>query len=143
MNKYVLSVALSLLAMLVSNGGTFAQSSTYLILQKAESSMGFYTPAGQYLASVPVGKHPHEFVISTDGRYAYTTDNGSMLLETPGQGGNTISIVDLVSRKKAGEISLGEFRRPHGIDLDRKTGRLAISCELPDRLLIVDPASRK
>jgi DNA-binding beta-propeller fold protein YncE len=42
-----------------------------------------------------VGKHPHEFVVSTDGRYAYTTDNGSMLLETPGQGGNTISIVDL------------------------------------------------
>lgn len=143
MNKRVLSVVPSLLAMLISTAGTFAQSSTYLILQKAESSMGFYTPAGQHLASVPVGKHPHEFVISTDGRYAYTTDNGSMLLETPGQGGNTISIVDLASRKKAGEISLGEFRRPHGIDLDPKTGRLAISCELPDRLLIVDPASRK
>lgn len=143
MNKHVLSVVLSLLAMMLSTAVTFAQSSTYLILQKAESSMGFYTPAGQHLASVPVGKHPHEFVISIDGRYAYTTDNGSMLLETPGQGGNTISIVDLASRKKAGEISLGEFRRPHGIDLDRKTGRLAISCELPDRLLIVDPASRK
>jgi DNA-binding beta-propeller fold protein YncE len=143
MNKFTLSLALAVLAMLASNRETSAQNSTYLILQKAESSMGFYTPAGQHLASVPVGKHPHEFVISTDGRYAYTTDNGSMLLETPGQGGNTISIVDLVSRKKTGEIPLGEFRRPHGIDLDRKTGRLAISCELPDRLLIVDPVSRK
>ena len=48
-----------------------------------------------------------------------------------------------MSRKNAGEIQLGEFRRPHGIDLDQKTGRLAISCELPDRLLIVDPVSRK
>ena len=143
MNKHALSVVLMMLAVLASSVQTLAQNSTYLILQKAESSMGFYTPAGQHLASVPVGKHPHEFVISTDGRYAYTTDNGSMLLETPGQGGNTISIVDLVSRKKAGEIQLGEFRRPHGIDLDRKTGHLAISCELPDRLLIVDPAARK
>jgi DNA-binding beta-propeller fold protein YncE len=138
-----LSVVLTVVTVLSFSAGILAQSSTYLILQKAESSMGFYTPAGQHLASVPVGKHPHEFVISTDGRYAYTTDNGSMLLETPGQGGNTISIVDLISRKKAGEISLGKFRRPHGIDLDRKTGRLAISCELPDRLLIVDPVSRK
>ena len=143
MNKHALSVVLTVLAGLSSSAATLAQSSTYLILQKAESSMGFYTPAGQHLASVPVGKHPHEFVISTDGRYAYTTDNGSMLLETPGQGGNTISIVDLVNRKNAGTIQLGEFRRPHGIDLDRKTGRLAISCELPDRLLIVDPVTRK
>ncbi len=121
---------------------SLAAEPTYLILQKAESSLGFYTPDGKHLASVPVGKHPHEFVISPDGRFTYTTDNGTMLLETPGQGGNTISIVDLVDRKKVGEISTGEFRRPHGIDLDRKTGRLAISCELPDRLLIVDPASR-
>ena len=143
MKKHALSVALMLLVALVSSVGTLAQTSTYLILQKAESSLGFYTPSGQHLASVPVGQHPHEFVISTDGRYAYTTDNGSMLLETPGQGGNTISIVDLVNRKKAGEIQLGQFRRPHGIDLDRKTGHLAISCELPDRLLIVDPVTRK
>src|SRR5262245_53202059 len=143
MNTHALSVALAVLAVLASRDRTLAQNSTYLILQKAESSLGFYAPAGQHLASVPVGKHPHEFVISNDGRYAYTTDNGSMLLETPGQGGNTISIVDLANRKKAGEIQLGQFRRPHGIDLDRKTGRLAISCELPDRLLIVDPVTRK
>jgi DNA-binding beta-propeller fold protein YncE len=119
------------------------QSPLLLILQKAESSLGFYTSEGKHLTSVPVGKHPHEFVISTDGRYAYTTDNGTMLLEQAGQGGNTVSIVDLVERKKVGEISTGNFRRPHGIDLDRKTGRLAISCELPDRLLIVDPAERR
>jgi DNA-binding beta-propeller fold protein YncE len=122
---------------------TEAQSSTLLILQKAGSSLGFYTPDGKHVTSVPVGKHPHEFVVSADGRYAYTTDNGTMLLEQSGQGGNTVSLVDLVNRKKVGEISLGEFRRPHGIDLDRRTGRLAVSCELPDRLLIIDPASRK
>src|SRR4029453_11082895 len=107
MNKHALSVVLTVLAVLSSSVATPAQSSTYLILQKAESSMGFYTPAGQHLASVPVGKHPHEFVISTDGRYAYTTDNGTMLLEQAGQGGNTVSIVDLVNRKRVGEISLG------------------------------------
>jgi DNA-binding beta-propeller fold protein YncE len=141
--RVLLSLVVAFFLLQVQGARSLAAESVYLVLQKAESSMGFYSPAGMHLASVPVGKHPHEFVISSDGRYAYTTDNGTMLLEQAGQGGNTVSIVDLVNRKRVGEISLGEFRRPHGIDLDRKTGHLAISCELPDRLLIIDPASRK
>ena len=86
MNTRPLSIVLMVLAALASGVKTSAQGTRYLILQKAESSMGFYTPAGQHLASVRVGKHPHEFVVSSNGRYAYTTDNGSMLLETPGPG---------------------------------------------------------
>ena len=45
------SIVLMVLAALACSVKTSAQSSTYLILQKAESSMGFYTPAGQHLAS--------------------------------------------------------------------------------------------
>ncbi len=120
-----------------------AQHSIYLISQKAASSIAFYTPAGQRLAEVRVGLHPHEMVLSADGRYLYTTDNGTMRIEQPGTGGNTVSIVDVRARKKTGEISLGNFRRPHGIDLDPATGRLAVTTELPDRLLLVDRVARK
>jgi DNA-binding beta-propeller fold protein YncE len=126
-----------------NNTVLFPAESVYLILQKAESSLGFYTPLGKHLASVPVGKHPHELVISSDRRFAYTTDNGTMLLEQAGQGGNTVSIIDLTERRSVGEISLGRFRRPHGIDIDRRTGQLVVSCELPDRLLLLDPVTRK
>ena len=119
-----------------------AQNSLLLISHKGTSALGFYTPEGKLLSAVPVGQHPHEFVISADDRYAYTTDNGTMRIEQAGTGGNTVSIVDLAARKKAGEISLGEYRRPHGIDLDRATGRLAVTTELPDQLLIVDPVKR-
>lgn len=113
-----------------------------LIVHKAGSALGFYQLDGKHLASVPIGKHPHELVFSPDGRYAYITDNGVMRVEHPGPGGNTVSIVDLKTRQKAGEIPLGEFHRPHGIALDPATGRLLVTTELPDQLLLIDPVKR-
>jgi YVTN family beta-propeller protein len=113
-----------------------------LIVHKGGDALGFYQLDGKLLTSVPLGKHPHELVFSADGRYAYITDNGVMRVENAGEGGNTVSIVDLKARKKTGEISLGEFRRPHGIALVPATGRLLVTTELPDQLLLVDPVKR-
>ncbi len=120
----------------------WGQDPLLLILHKGASSLGFYTPEGKLLTAVEVGRHPHEMVLSADGRYVYITDNGTMRIEQAGKGGNTVSIVGLAARKKVGEISLGEFRRPHGIDLDRRAGTLVVTTELPDKLLLVDPARR-
>ncbi len=113
-----------------------------LVLHKGASSLGFYTPEGRLLSAVATNPHPHEIVLSRDGRLAYTTDNGTMRIEEVAKGGNKVSIIDLVARRKTGEISLGEYYRPHGLDLDPASGRLAVSCELPDQLLIVDPVKR-
>lgn len=115
----------------------------YLVSQKAASSIAYYTPAGELLATVPTGRHPHEVALSPDRRYLYVTDNGTMRIEDAGAGGNTLSIIDIAARKRVGEISLGEFRRPHGIDVDPATGRLVVSTELPDQLLLIDPVARK
>ena len=60
-----------------------------------------------------------------------------------GEGGNTISIVDVKARKRAGVIDLGTNRRPHGIDLDPKTGYLVATTENPSGLVLVDPVARK
>jgi YVTN family beta-propeller protein len=81
-------------------------------------------------------------VFSADRKLIYTTDNGTMRMEHPGTGGNTVSIVDVAERRKIGEILLGKFRRPHGIDLDRATGRLVVSTEAPDRLVVIDTKRR-
>lgn len=120
-----------------------AQTPVHLISQKAASSIAYYTFTGDLLGTVPVGLHPHEMALSNDGRYLYTTDNGTMRIEEPGEGGNTISIVDVPARKRVGMISLGKYHRPHGIDIDRATGRLVVTTELPDQLLLIDPAARK
>lgn len=113
-----------------------------LVLHKAESTLGFYTLEGKLLARVPTGRHPHEMAVSADGRLVFITDNGTMRIEEPGVGGNTVSVVDVNTRTRLAEISLGEFRRPHGIALHPAAG-LAVTTEFPDRLLLIDTASRK
>lgn len=120
----------------------FAQNTTYLVLLKGTSALCYYSPDGKVLATVPVGEHPHEMVFSADRKLLYTSDNGTMRVENAGTGGNSLSIIDVAGRKKIGEIVLGDFRRPHGIDLDPKTGHLVVTSENPDKLLLVDSAKR-
>lgn len=114
-----------------------------LVSQKAASSVAFYTWDGQEVATVPVGTHPHEMVLSADGRLLYTTDNGTMQIEHSGNGGNTVSIIDVAARERVGIVDLGEYYRPHGIAINPATGEVLVSTENPDRLLVIDPAQRK
>ncbi len=113
------------------------------VVEKISGSVGFYTAEGKRIGGVQVGVHPHEIILSPDRRYAYVSDNGILWMTNPGEGGNTISIIDLKSMKKAGVISLGNYRRPHGMDVDPKTGRLVVTIENPDGLLLVDLSERK
>ena len=40
-------------------------------------------------------------------------------------------------------VDLGNYRRPHGLDLDPKTGHIVVTIENPDGLLLVDSRARK
>ncbi len=90
-----------------------------------------------------VGTHPHEAVLSKDGRLLFVTDNGILWMTEEGGGGNTISIVDVRSRRRVGTIVLGRFHRPHGIAWVPGHERLLITVERPFGLVAVDPAMRK
>ena len=114
-------------------------TSNLIVAHKALNSLGFYSADGKHLSTVDVGPNPHEMVFSPDRKLLYITDNGVMRWMDTADGGNTVSIVDVEARKKVEEISTGKFRRPHGIDLDPVTGLLAVTCEKPDRLLLIDP----
>jgi YVTN family beta-propeller protein len=114
-----------------------------LVGEKVSHSVGFYRADGARIVSIPVGKHPHELVLSPDGKYLYVSDNGMLWMTDPGEGGNTISIIDIGQRKKIGAIDLGTYRRPHGLDLDPRSGRLVVTVENPDGLVLVDPKTRK
>lgn len=134
-------LTMSLLATLASAAG--AAEPALLIVEKVASSVGFYAADGRRLTGFPVGKTPHEVVRSPDGRLAYVSDNGILWMTDPGEGGNTISVVDLRARRSAGVIKLGAYRRPHGMDVDPRTGRLVCTIENPDGLLLIDPAARR
>lgn len=115
----------------------------FAVVEKAAGFVGFYSAAGTRAGEVKVGDFPHEAALSRDGRFLYVTDNGVLWMTDAGDGANTVSIVDVRAMRKAGEIGLGRFRRPHGLAWDATGTRLLVTTELPSALLLVDAAARK
>ncbi len=113
------------------------------VVEKIAGAVGFYTAEGTRLSGVKVGEHPHEIVLSPDRRTLYVSDNGILWMTNPGEGGNTISIIDVATRRKTGVIDLGGYRRPHGLDIHPVSGRMVSTIENPDGLLLIDPVARK
>jgi YVTN family beta-propeller protein len=121
----------------------FGQKAAFVIGEKMAGSVGFYDTDGHRLGGAKVGSHPHEIVLSPDKRILYVADNGVVWMTETSSGENTVSVVDIPSRKTVGTIDLGEFRRPHGITLDSALNRLLVSTEKPSWLLSIDPSTRK
>jgi YVTN family beta-propeller protein len=123
--------------------GSKPDGSTLVVAHKWDDSVGFYDAAtGAALQTIPVGKRPHEMVPSRDGAVAYATLYGIDLYTQTDEGGRSIAIVDLQQRAKLGEIDLGKYRRPHGIEVGHHSGRLYVTCDHPAALLVIDPARR-
>jgi len=113
------------------------------VVEKKAGMVAFYDAAGKRTGEIKVGSHPHELMFSADRKFLYVSDNGLLWMTDQGEGWNTISIIDVAARKKAGVIELGNYRRPHGMDLNPKTGQIISTIENPYGLLLVDPAARK
>jgi len=113
-----------------------------VVVQKGDHSLGYYDlETGIELGRTAIDPFPHEFALSPDRRFAYSCHFGLALAEDKGPGGDTVSVVDLVSQRRTGTIDCGVHRRPHGIAIDRR-GRLYILSEATQTLLVVeDPAS--
>src|SRR5262249_42324262 len=113
-----------------------------VIVHKWDNSVGFYdSNTGKRLAKVEIGVKPHEMALSADRRLGYITKYGVNTYTQQGEGGNSILILYFVRRGRGGEVELGKFYRPHGIELGR-SGRLYVTCDFPPSLLVIDPAKR-
>jgi YVTN family beta-propeller protein len=120
-----------------------AQVAAMAVVEKKAGKVAFYSADGKRLSDVEVGVYPHEMAFSLDRRLLYVSDNGVEWMTDKGEGANTLSIIDIASRKKAGVIDLGSYRRPHGILVLPKTGHLIVTIENPHGLLLVDPVAKK
>lgn len=87
--------------------------------------------SGRILATLPTGQGPHEIVLSRDGSTAVVTDYGS------GTGGSTLTVIDVPGLRVSRTISLGEYRRPHGLVLLPGDSLVAVTSEANRHLLIV------
>jgi DNA-binding beta-propeller fold protein YncE len=136
--------SVALLSTLLLLGTTVPAQQILLVLQKHDDSLGWYdSQTGKPLGrAAKVGHIPHEFVLSLDEQRAYVTNYGVDSYNSEEQGGNTLSVVDLKQHRTERQIDLSQYHRPHGIAIGR-SGRLYVTCDLPPRVLVVDPSKGK
>lgn len=117
---------------------------TLVVGHKVDGSVCWYDAAtGARQARTEVGYRPHELAISHDRKWCYVTLYGLDLYTEDVEGGKAVAIVDLAKREKVGEIELGEYRRPHGIEIGHTSGLLYVTTDRPAALLVLDPKERK
>jgi YVTN family beta-propeller protein len=130
------------LALLLCSTGALAQEVMVVVEKHADAVSYYETDTGKHLETIKVGTRPHEIALSLDRRLAYVTNYGVERWTQTEAGGNTISVIDLHQARVVGEIDLGKFHRPHGIEMSR-TGRLYVVADFPPALLVIDPKAKK
>ncbi len=127
---------LCLLTFVIGNTGALAQaariSGTLVVTNKTPSTATILDVAsGRVLATLPTGNGPHEVVITRDGSIAVVTDYGS---QAPG---SSLTVIDVPGKRIARTITLGEYRRPHGIAFLPGDTLVAVTSETNRAVLLV------
>ncbi len=113
-------------------------SPALLVLDKDDNTLVIIDPAtNKIVGTAPTGNAPHEVAASNDGRYAYVTNYGPF---QPDQPGNSLSVIDLNTRKET-RIEITPLRRPHGIEF--ADGKVYFTAELNKAIARLDPQSLK
>jgi YVTN family beta-propeller protein len=131
---------LALLLIVVNAVTACAQlpSPALLVLNKDDNTLAIVDPAtNKVVGTAPTGDAPHEVVASSDGRFAYATNYGPF---QPDQPGNSLSIIDLSTRKET-RVDVSPLRRPHGIVF--ADGKVYFTAELNKAIARLDPQSQK
>src|SRR5437660_10675182 len=121
-------------------GANFAAAQTpspaLLVLEKSDNSLAIVDPANlQIVARVPAGPDQHEIVASPDGKLAYISNYGGSDSAL-----NTISVIDLATRKALSPINLGALRSAHGLAF--AGGKLYFTAETNKAVGRYDPATQ-
>jgi len=124
-------------------------AATLVVLNKSEHTASLIDPeSGKTLAKLPVGRGPHEVIVSIDGRTAYVSNfgpygicpAGDTMCKTPG---NTITVLDLAERKVKATYNYGSNTGQHGSVISRDSKYVWVTSETPQSLLEIDAATGK
>src|SRR4029077_9387828 len=80
------------------------------------------------LATIPVGKEPHEVVATPDGRKAYVSN----VLD------KTISVIDLAGQRVVGSLRSEHFDLPHGMAVTPDGRYVLLTSEGSRRFFLID-----
>ncbi len=102
------------------------------VLNKSDATVSVVDPLNDLEeAVIKVGDGPHEAATSPDARTIVVANYGT---ETHG---NTISVIDVLSRTVTKTIDLAEYQRPHGI-LFLTNDTICVTAERQKKLCIID-----
>jgi YVTN family beta-propeller protein len=100
-----------------------------LVLNKHDDTlMVFEVPSHRRLATIKVGREPHEIAATPDGRKAYVANAR----------GRTISVVDLKTYQVARTLRSENFAFPHGLEVTPDGRYLLVTSEDSRRLFLID-----
>jgi len=98
-------------------------------VNKAENTVSVVdTTTLEVTRTIPVGSNPHELAVTPDRAKAYVGNAG----------GNTISVIDLESRREATTISSPDFAFPHGIAFTPDSSRALVTSERNRKIFVID-----
>ncbi len=110
-----------------------AQTGTLIVLNKSDNTASLIDAATKKIvATLPTGVGPHEVAVSPEGRWAVVSNYGAR------DPGNSLTVIDIAAKRKAKDIQLGDYKRPHGSMWFKDGKRLAVTAEVNKALLIVD-----
>lgn len=117
-----------------------------IVLNKSDHEAVLVDPATlQPVARLATGRGPHEVAVTPDGRTAYVANYGMFGVFREGQRvsepGNTLTVIDLVTRTVRDTLDLGEYRQPHGLAVSRDGTRLWVTAEAAQSVLELDAAT--
>jgi DNA-binding beta-propeller fold protein YncE len=137
-----LSVALPAAAQ--NTGSNVTGRKGVIAIDKVGNKIRFLDPVSltEVTTLEPPEKGVHELAISYDHKTAYVPLYGDGIYGANKTPNNKVLIVDLVQHQIAGVIELGQYIAPHGL-LATRDGKLWVTCDIPNKLLYIDPAARK
>ncbi len=113
-------------------------SPALLVLDKDDNTLAIIDPVtNKIVGTAPTGNAPHEVAASSDGRFAYVSNYGPFQPDEPG---NSLSVIDLASRKET-RVDITPLQRPHGIEF--ADGKVYFTAELNKAIARLDPQTLK
>ncbi len=127
------------LSLLLTTCSLMAQTGTLVVLNKSDNTASLIDCASKaVLATIPTGVGPHEVAVSPDGKTAVVSNYGNR------QGpGSSLTVIDIPSLKKSGEINLGDYKGPHGIVFFSDGRRVAVTTERNKTLVVVNIGNKE
>lgn len=130
--------------MIPTTGSNTTGTRGVVAVDKVGNKIRFYDPASLAEIKVIDGPEPcvHELAISHDHKRAYVPLYGEGIYGNNKKPNNKVLVLDLAAQEIADLITLGdEFVAPHGM-VTTADGKLWVVCDIPRRLLLLDPARR-